>query len=158
MDFRRIVFALTNQTMVQARNSNKTNGKRQRLKRSHTEVSDEEGSRHAQKSDHCFFFNQSLDDSLTPAAGWSWTGTHTASMLAPSLNLANHLTHMVLDLGCTHETIEGVGLIASLVSWHNTPFIQPRSCNSTSPHMFRGCLTIHKGNGESKLTSCSYTC
>ena len=68
------------------------------------------------------------------------------------------LTHMVLDLGCTHATIEGVGLIASLVSWHITPSIQPRSWNSTSPHMFRGGLTLHRSNGKSNLTCCWKTC
>ena len=124
---------------------------------SHTEASEEEGYGHAWESDDRSS-SQWLDDSLTLAAGWSCTRTHTASMAAPFLYLANHLTHMVLDLGCTHATIEGVGLIASLESWHITPFIQPRSCNSTSPHMFRGGLTFHKSNGESTLTSCRCTC
>ena len=98
--------------------------------------------------------SQSLEDSLTPAAGWSWTRTHTAWMVEPSLNFANHLTHMVLDMGCTHAAIEGVGLIASLASWRKTPLIQPKSLNSTSPHMFRGGLTFHKSNEYSKLIHC----
>ena len=122
-----------------------------------TEASDEEGYGHAWESDDKSS-SQSLDDSLTPAAGRSCTRTHTASMVAPSWNLANHLTHMVLGLGHTHATIEGVRLIASLVSWHITPFIQPRSWNWTSPHMFRGGLTCHRSNEHSKLSSCWFTC
>ena len=43
------------------------------------------------------------DDSLTSAAGWSCTGAHTAWMAAVPLNLTNHPTRVVLDLGCTRS-------------------------------------------------------
>ena len=41
------------------------------------------------------------DDSWTPDAGWFCTKSETAWMVATPLNLANHPTHVVLDLGCT---------------------------------------------------------
>ena len=41
------------------------------------------------------------DDSWTPSAGWFCTKSYTAWMVATPLNLANHPTHVVLDLGCT---------------------------------------------------------
>ena len=43
------------------------------------------------------------DDSSTSAAGWSCTRAHTAWMIAVPLNLTNHPTHVVLDLGCTRS-------------------------------------------------------
>ena len=44
-----------------------------------------------------------LDESWTSAAGWSCTRAHAARMVATPLNLANHPTHVVLDLGCTRS-------------------------------------------------------
>ena len=43
------------------------------------------------------------DDSWTPDAGWFCTKAHTAWMVATPMNLANHPTHVVLDLGCTRS-------------------------------------------------------
>ena len=43
------------------------------------------------------------DDSWTPDAGWFCTRTYTAWMVATPLNLANHPTHVVLDLGCARS-------------------------------------------------------
>ena len=40
---------------------------------------------------------------MTSSAGWSCTKAHTAWMAAAPLNLANHPTHVVLDLGCTRS-------------------------------------------------------
>ena len=45
------------------------------------------------------------DDSSTSAAGWSCTRAHTAWMASAPLNLANHPTHVVLDLGCTRPIV-----------------------------------------------------
>ena len=41
------------------------------------------------------------DDSSTSAAGWSCTRARTAWLASVPLNLANHPTHVVLDLCCT---------------------------------------------------------
>ena len=43
------------------------------------------------------------DESWTSAAGWSCTKAHIAWMAAVPLNLANHPTHVVVDLGRTRS-------------------------------------------------------
>ena len=43
------------------------------------------------------------DDSWTPDVGWFCTKSYTAWMVATPLNLVNHPTHFVLDLGCTRS-------------------------------------------------------
>ena len=65
-----------------------------------SEKPEEEGCSHAWRSDD-WSSSQWLDDSWTQAAGW--TRVHTARMAVPSLDLAYHQTHVVLDLGCTRS-------------------------------------------------------
>ena len=47
--------------------------------------------------------NHWTDESWTPDAGWFFTKAYTAWMVASPLNLANHPTHVFLDLGCTRS-------------------------------------------------------
>ena len=62
----------------------------------------EEGYGHAWESD-AWSASHWTDDSWTPDAGWFCTKAHTAWMVATPLNLANHPTHVVLNLGCTRS-------------------------------------------------------
>ena len=86
-----------------------------------SEAHEEEGCSHAWESDDRSS-SQWPDDSWNPAAGWYSTKSHTDWMAVPSLNLAYHPTHVVLDFGCTVGWIEiGCGKIpeAFLVLWYN---------------------------------------
>ena len=60
----------------------------------------EEGYGQSWESDD--WYSSLTDDSSTSATGWSCT-RHTAWMASVPLNLANHPTHVVLDLGCTRS-------------------------------------------------------
>ena len=62
----------------------------------------EEGKSHVWESDD-WSSSQWPDDCWTPAAGLRSTKAHTVWMAVPSLNLAYHPTHVVLDLGCTRS-------------------------------------------------------
>ena len=64
-----------------------------------SETPNEEGYGHAWESDDWSSSHWS-DESWTSAAGWFRTEAHTAWMVTTPLNLANHPTHVVLDLGC----------------------------------------------------------
>ena len=108
MVFRRVVFALTSPTKVQARTFPKTKAEEDQQGKgkegtfppsglSASETPNEEIYGHGWESDDW------TDDSRTPDAGWFCTEAHTASMVATPLNLANHPTHIVLDLGCTRS-------------------------------------------------------
>ena len=61
----------------------------------------EEGYSHVWESDDRYF--SLTDDSSTSATRWSCSRAHTAWMASAPLNLANHPTHVVLDLGCTRS-------------------------------------------------------
>ena len=65
-----------------------------------SETLSEEGYGHAWESDD-WQTSHWPDESWTSAAGWSCTKAHTAWMAAVPLNLANHPTHVVVDLGRT---------------------------------------------------------
>ena len=67
-----------------------------------SETPNGEGSGQAWESD-VWSASHWTDDSWTPHAGWFCTRTNTAWMMATPLNLANHPTHVVLDLGCTQS-------------------------------------------------------
>ena len=67
-----------------------------------SEALEEEGYSHAWESDD-WSSRQWPDYSWTPAPGWYGTKAHTAWMAVPSLNLAYHPTHVVLDLGCARS-------------------------------------------------------
>ena len=67
-----------------------------------SEAPEEEGYSHAWEYDD-WSSSQWPGDSWTPAAAWYSTKAHTAWMAVPSLNLAYHPTHVVLDLGCTRS-------------------------------------------------------
>ena len=62
----------------------------------------EEGYGRAWESDD-WSSNHWTDDYWTPDARWFCTKAHTAWMVATPLNLANHPTHVALDLGCTRS-------------------------------------------------------
>ena len=114
MVFRRVVFALTSPTKVQARIfPNQGRGKDQKGKgkegtfpqsglQPQKHPPNEEGYGRAWESDD-WSSNHWTDDSWTPDAGGSARKAHTAWMVATPLNLANHPTHVVLDLGCTRS-------------------------------------------------------
>ena len=108
MDFRRVVSALTSHVKVQARiSSEQRQGRNQKGKGneslhpesglSASSTPDEEGYGHDWESDDRSS-SQWLDDSWTSATGRYCTKAHTARMVAPLLTLANHPTHVVLDL------------------------------------------------------------
>ena len=66
-----------------------------------------------------------VDDSTS--AGWSSTRTHTAWMASVPLNLANHLTHVVMDLDCTQSigsrtAIRKVPETCVVILWHYRSF------------------------------------
>ena len=65
-----------------------------------SEAPEEKGYSHAWESDD-WSSSQWPDDSWTPAAGCQSTKAHTVWMAVPSLNLAYHPTHVVLDLICS---------------------------------------------------------
>ena len=67
-----------------------------------SETPNEEGYGQAWESDD-LSASHWTDDSWTPDAGWFCTKAHTAWMVATPLNLANHPTHVVPDLGCTRS-------------------------------------------------------
>ena len=67
-----------------------------------SETPREEGYGHSWESDDQFS-SYWPDDSTTSATGWSCTRAHTAWMASVPFNLANHPTHVVLDLGCTRS-------------------------------------------------------
>ena len=107
-------FTFTRTTKEQARTFHKTKAK-ERIKKdkgnegtypqcglSASEAPEEEGYSHAWESDD-WSSSQWPDVSWTPAAKWYSTRAHTAWMAVPSLNLAYHPTHVVLDLGCTRS-------------------------------------------------------
>ena len=115
MVFKRAVFALTSPTKVEASkdfHQNKGRGKDQKGKGkegtfpqsglSASETPNEEKYGRAWESDD-WSSSHWTDDSWTPDAGWFCTKAHTAWMVATPLNLANHPTHVVLDLGCTRS-------------------------------------------------------
>ena len=64
-----------------------------------SETPNEEGYGQAWEPDDCFASHWT-DDSWTPDAGWFCAKSKTAWMVATQLNLANHPTHVVLDLDC----------------------------------------------------------
>ena len=66
-----------------------------------SETHSEEGKSHVWESDDRGF--SLTDDSSTSATGWSCSRAYTAWMASAPLNLANHPTHVVLDLGCTRS-------------------------------------------------------
>ena len=57
---------------------------------------------HAWESDD-WSSNHWPDDSATSTGGWSCTRAHNARIASVLWNLANHPTHVVLDLGCTRS-------------------------------------------------------
>ena len=67
-----------------------------------SETHEEEGYSHAWESDG-WSSSRWPDNSWTPDAGWFCTKSYTAWMEVPSLNLAYHPTHVLLDLGCTRS-------------------------------------------------------
>ena len=67
-----------------------------------SETPEDEGFCHSWESDD-WSSSQWPDDSWTPAAGWYCARDHTGWIAVPSLNLAYHPTHVVLDLGCTRS-------------------------------------------------------
>ena len=67
-----------------------------------SETPNEEGYGQAWASDD-WSASHWTDDSWTPDAVSFCTKAHTAWMVATSMNLANHPTHVVLDLGCTRS-------------------------------------------------------
>ena len=85
---KKVVFALTSPTKVQARIFTKNKGRRKDQKGKGKEGT-LEGYGQAWKSDDW--------------SGWFCTKAHTAWIVATTLNLANHPTHVVLDLGCTRS-------------------------------------------------------
>ena len=107
MAFRRVVFALTSQTK-----HNKGRGKHHRGKDregtypqsgfSPSGTPNEEGYGHAWESDD-WSGSHRTDNSWTSDTAWFCTMAHTGWMVAAPLNLANHPTHVVLDLGCTRS-------------------------------------------------------
>ena len=113
MAFRKVVFAPTNQKKVQAMNNTTCTRAEARIRKEKTrkvpilnqnfsasETPSEEGYGHTWESDdRCSSLS---DNSSTSAAGWCGTG-HSAWMAAVPLDLANHPTHVVLDLGCTRS-------------------------------------------------------
>ena len=66
-----------------------------------SETHSEEGKSHAWESDDRYF--SLTDDSSTSAFGWSCSRAYTEWMASAPLNLANHPTHVVLDLGYTRS-------------------------------------------------------
>ena len=108
MVFRTVVFAFTSPTKVQARTFTKTKAeeriKRKRQRRnlssiqfSASETPNEEGYGQARESD---------DWSASHWPGDSWTPDAGGFCIKAPLNLTNHPTHVVLDLGCTVDGIE----------------------------------------------------
>ena len=67
-----------------------------------SETPNEEGYGQAWESDD-WSSSHWTDDSWTPDAGRFCTKSYTAWMVATPLNLVNHPTHVVLDLGCTRS-------------------------------------------------------
>ena len=67
-----------------------------------SETHSEERYSHAWESDDRYF--SLTDDSSTSATGWSCSRAYAAWMASAPVNLANHPTHVVLDLGCTRST------------------------------------------------------
>ena len=109
MVFRSVVFALTSLTKVQSRTFTKTKAeeriKQEKAKKepmSASETLSEAGYDRACESDD-WSSSHWTDHSWTPDAGWFCTKTHTAWMSATLLNLVNHPTHVILDLGCTRS-------------------------------------------------------
>ena len=66
-----------------------------------SETHSEEGYCHAWESDVRYF--SLTDDVSTSATGWSCSRACTAWMASAPMNLANHPTHVVLDLGSTRS-------------------------------------------------------
>ena len=67
---------------------------------------DFQSQKHPLKKDMARSGNQTIGlpvTGLTPDARWFCTKAHTAWMVTTPLNLANHPTHVVLDLGCTRS-------------------------------------------------------
>ena len=67
-----------------------------------SETFNDEGHGHAWESDD-WSVSPWTGDSWTPDAKWFCTKAHTAWMVATPLNLANHPTRVVLDVGCTRS-------------------------------------------------------
>ena len=109
-----VVFALASPTKVQARTFPKTKAV-ERIKKekgkegtyhqsgfSASETHNEEGYGQAWESDD-WSASHWTHDSMTPTAGWFCRRTYTARMVETPVNIANHPTHVVLDLGCTRS-------------------------------------------------------
>ena len=134
MAFTRVVLALTIHRFLSQQRQGKGKGNDGQYPQSGlsaTEAPDEEGYGHAWESDD-WSPSQWLDDSWTPSAGWSCTRSHTAWMVTPSLNLVDHPTHVVLDLGCTRS----IGSRAAIErfkkhSWYYGITTELRRCNKS---------------------------
>ena len=105
-----VVFALTSPTKAQARIIPRTKvEERTKQEKARKELIlnlDSQPQKHPMKKDMAsddWSASHWTDDSWTSDAGRFYTKSHTAWMVAPPLNLANHPTHVVLDLGCTRS-------------------------------------------------------
>ena len=110
----RVVLALTSPTKVQGKDFHQSKGRGKDQKRegkqgtyppsgfSASETPNGEGYGQAWESDD-WSASHWTDDSWTPHAGWFCTRTNTAWMMATPKNLANNLTHVVLEFGCTQS-------------------------------------------------------
>ena len=101
---RKVVFAITSQIKAQAKIISRTNARESHKKERARKklILNQSGYSHAWEYDD-WSSSQWPGDSWTPAAAWYSTKAHTAWMAVPSLNLAYHPTHVVLDLGCTRS-------------------------------------------------------
>ena len=106
--FRDVVFALTNQETTRTKGRGKDQKERVRkVLRPNLEF---QPRKIPVKKDMAMPSNPDgwLVDCSTSATGWSCTRAHTAWMASVPLNLANHPTHVVVDLGCTRSTVHTV--------------------------------------------------
>ena len=107
--FGKVVFALTNQKRVQAMISTRTRAKARTKKRVRKVLFlnlDFQPRKHPVKKEMALLesddwsSSQWLDDSCTLVAGCFCTTARTAWMVAPSLNLANHPTQVIIQHHC----------------------------------------------------------
>ena len=98
MVFRRVVFARTSPTKMQARIFPKTKAekriKKEKAKKEPFRNPDCQSQKHPMRESHDWSSSHWTDHSRTPDAGWFCTKAHTAWMVATPLNLANHPTHV----------------------------------------------------------------
>ena len=108
-----------------------------------SETPNDGGYGHAWETDD-WFASHWPDESWTSAAGWSCTNAHTVWMGTTPLNLANHPTHVVLDLGCTRS----IGSRAALERFKKHPWyygITSEFCGCNKSFVFANSETKPAG-------------